>query len=127
MGTNRGGRRWIYDWNCGRGAPRAARPFELNDETLRDGLQSPSVLHPPLETKLEILHLMAELGIESADIGYPGARAQALADVIALAKEIAGARLPVVPNCAGRTTEADILPIAEAQDRAGLPIAAALF
>ncbi|HLB35875.1 MAG TPA: hypothetical protein VJL31_04850, partial [Gemmatimonadales bacterium] len=95
MGTNRGGRRWIYDWNCGRGAPRAARPFELNDETLRDGLQSPSVLHPPVETKCEILHLMAELGIESADIGYPGAGPRALDDVVTLAQEVSHARLPL--------------------------------
>ena len=127
MGTNRGGRRWIYDWNCGRGAPRAARPFELNDETLRDGLQSPSVLHPPVETKCEILHLMAELGIESANIGYPGASPRALDDVVTLAREVSHARLPLRLNCAGRTTEADILPIAKAQDRAGVPIDAAVF
>lgn len=123
----KGGRKWIFDWNAGAGAPRPARPFELNDETLRDGLQSPSVLHPPLATKIEILHLMAELGIESANIGYPGASPQALGDVVALAQEIARAHVAVKPNCAGRTTEADILPIAAAQDRAGVPIAAALF
>ncbi len=118
---------WIHDWNVGPGAPRPARPFELNDETLRDGLQSPSVTHPPIETKIEILHLMAQLGIESADIGYPGASSRALDDVVELAQEIARAGLPVRPNCAGRTAEADILPIAEAQDRAGVPIDAALF
>jgi len=122
-----GGRSWIYDWNAGQGTPRPAKPFELNDETLRDGLQSPSVRHPPIETKIEILHLMAALGIESANIGYPGASQRALDDVVALAREIGRARLPLRPNCAGRTTEADIIPIAKAQDRAGIAIDAALF
>ncbi len=121
------GAAWIYDWNRGHDAPRVARPFELNDETLRDGLQSPSVLHPRIETKIEILRLMAQLGIESANIGYPGASARALDDVVALGKEIGSRPLPIRPNCAGRTTEADILPIAEAQDRSGIAIDAALF
>lgn len=121
------GAQWIYDWNLGRHAPRPTRPFELNDETLRDGLQSPSVLHPSIDTKREILHLMAALRIESANIGYPGASQRALDDVVALAQEIESARLPIRLNCAGRTTEADIIPIAKAQDRAGVAIDAALF
>jgi|GEM_PF-2036 len=127
MAKARIGNAWLYDWNTGAAAPRPAHAFELNDETLRDGLQSPSVLHPPIETKIEILHMMAELGIESANIGYPGASPRALDDVVALAKEISATALPISPNCAGRTTEADILPIAEVQDRAGIPIVAALF
>lgn len=127
MGAQRGGQQWIHDWNTGRGAPRPARRVELNDETLRDGLQSPSVIHPPIETRYEILHLMAALGIESANIGYPGASRRALDDVVALAQEIERARLPIKPNCAGRTTEADTVAIAEAQDRSGVPIDAALF
>src|SRR5574337_855771 len=127
MAMRRGSAAWIYDWNVGRSMPRPAKPFELNDETLRDGLQSPSVLQPPVQTKIEILHLMAELAIESANIGYPGASQRALDDVVALAQEIKSARLAIRPNCAGRTTEADIIPIARAQDRAGVAIDAALF
>ena len=127
MAMRSGGAAWIYDWNVGRGTPRPAKSFELNDETLRDGLQSPSVLHPPIGTKIEILHLMAELAIESANIGYPGASQRAVDDVVALAQEISRGRLAIRPNCAGRTTEADIIPIAKAQDRAGVAIDAALF
>ncbi len=118
----------IYDWNAAgtrRLAP--ARPVEVNDETLRDGLQSPSVLHPPVDRKVAILHLMDRLGIHSANIGYPGASPQALDDVVLLAREIRDARLRIRPNCAGRTCEADIVPIAEAQQRAGVGIDAALF
>jgi len=34
----------------------------LTIETLRDGLQSPSVSEPPVEQKIELLHLMDALG-----------------------------------------------------------------
>ena len=118
----------IYDWNApGTKRLAPARPVEVNDETLRDGLQSPSVLHPPVDRKLAILHLMDRLGIHSANIGYPGASRQAQDDVVRLAREIRDARLRIRPNCAGRTCEADIVPIAEAQQRAGVGIDAALF
>lgn len=120
----------IYDWNqvppltC-----QFERPehIELNDETLRDGLQCPSVLQPTLEQKQAFLRLLPRLGIGSADIGYAGASTSALEDVVALAKTIVAERLPIVPNCAGRTHDADIKPILEAQQRSGLAIEAALF
>ena len=101
--------------------------IELNDETLRDGLQCPSVLQPTLEQKLAFLRLMPKLGIDSADIGYAGASKTALEDVVVLAKTILDEHLPVKPNCAGRTHEADINPILEAQQRSGQAIEAALF
>ena len=120
----------IYDWNqlspftCQFNPPQL---IELNDETLRDGLQSPSVLQPTLEQKLAFLRLMPKLGIDSADIGYAGASKAALDDVVALAKTILDEHLSVKPNCAGRTHEADIDPILEAQQRSGQAIEAALF
>ena len=120
----------IYDWNqlspftCQFNPPQL---IELNDETLRDGLQCPSVLQPTLEQKLAFLRLMPKLGIDSADIGYAGASKAALDDVVALAKTIMDEDLPVKPNCAGRTHEADINPILEAQQRSGQAIEAALF
>ncbi len=117
----------LYDWNAIAGAPAPPRPVELNDETLRDGLQSPSVRHPPLERKLELLHHMEALRIDAANIGYAGAGPQALADVVALAGEIGRAGLSIWPNCAGRTTAADIEPIAEAQQRTGVRVAAHIF
>ena len=117
----------IYDWNR-LGAPeRAAVGAELDDETLRDGIQSASISDPPVEDKIELLHLMVKLGIQSADIGLPGAGPQALAAVIALAKEIADKRLPLYPNCAARTVIADIAPVVEASQAAGIPIEASVF
>jgi 2-isopropylmalate synthase len=118
----------IYDWNSIDGSSSlTARRVMLDDETLRDGLQSPSVKDPPIEEKIRILHLMEELGIDMADIGLPGAGPRAVADVEHLAREIAVSRLKVRPNCAARTHENDIRPIAEISQRVGLPIEVACF
>jgi 2-isopropylmalate synthase len=119
----------IYDWNQEADAAdyRALRPVELDDETLRDGLQCPSVTDPPIAAKLEILHLMCDLGIHTAAIGLPGAGPRAEADVLALAHEIARARLPIGANCAARTVRADIEPIARVSQAAGIPIEACTF
>src|SRR4051795_12506205 len=90
----------IYDWNRAAGSElRPARGrVELDDETLRDGLQSPSVVSPSIEDKLKILHMIADLGIESADIGLPGAGPHVVADVLRLAQEIVDAKLALAPN-----------------------------
>ncbi len=118
----------IYDWNRLEAAEleRSARAM-LNDETLRDGLQSPSVLDPPIEKKIKVLHLMDALGIDSVNLGLPGASLRARADVLRLAQEIASAKLRIRPNCAARTLESDIRPIAEVVQAAGIEIEAATF
>jgi len=119
---------WVYDWNRGgRVAISNGTRVLLNDETLRDGLQNPSVFDPSIEEKIEILHLMESLGIESVNIGLPGAGTRAVAHTEALAKEIAGQRMKIRPNCAARTLENDIRPIAEISQRAGIAIEAATF
>jgi 2-isopropylmalate synthase len=118
----------IYDWNVA--TPPAIRPGTrvlLNDETLRDGLQNPSVFDPSIEEKIEILHLMEDLGIDSVNIGLPGAGPRAVADTEALAREIATQRMKIKPNCAARTVEADILPIVEISQRVGIALEAATF
>jgi len=99
----------------------------LNDETLRDGLQNPSIQDPTIEEKIEILHLMESLQIDSVNIGLPGAGPRALQHTEALAREIATNRMRIKPNCAARTIEADIRPIAEVSQRAGIAIEAATF
>lgn len=119
----------IYDWNTEEGGelvPLQGR-VELNDETLRDGLQSPSVTTPSIEDKLKILHLMVELGIESANIGLPGAGPHVVADVERLAREVVDHQLPLKLNCAARTLEADIRPVIEISQRVGIPIEIACF
>jgi len=115
----------IYDWNGTRETSR--RTVLLDDETLRDGLQSPSVRCPTIDEKLRILHLIDTLGIDTANIGLPGAGPHVVADVERLAREIASARLHVKANCAARTVVADIQPIAEISQRAGIPIECCAF
>ncbi len=118
----------IYDWNQVSAPQLAPRgPVLLNDESLRDGLQSPSVRDPSIEEKIEILHLMESVGINSLDLGLPGAGPRAVAHVEALAREIARARLKIKGNCAARTHQNDIRPIAEIVERTGVPIEAATF
>ena len=118
----------IYDWNRALPADLLPRgPVLLNDETLRDGLQSPSVRDPSIEQKIEILHLMEALGINSLDLGLPGAGARAVEHVEALAREIVTRRMKIKANCAARTLENDIRPIAEIVQRTGLKIEAATF
>ncbi|HET6348779.1 MAG TPA: 2-isopropylmalate synthase, partial [Candidatus Krumholzibacteria bacterium] len=117
----------IYDWNA-RGLPTPAiRIVDLDDETLRDGLQSASASDPSDEDKIELVHLMVELGILSADIGLPGANARAFASARAIALEIAGHHLPIKANCAARTVPRDIAPIVDVSQAAGIPIEASLF
>src|SRR5450432_871619 len=96
----------IHDWN----PPPEIKTALLNDETLRDGLQSPSVRDPSIAEKVEILHLMETLGINSLDLGLPGAGPRAVEAVIALAREIVSSKMKIRANCAARTHENDIKP-----------------
>ena len=118
----------IFDWNtAGEFLFPVPGKVTLDDETLRDGLQNPSVHDPSIEEKIEILHLMEGLGIEMANIGLPAASPRAYAHVEALAKEIASARMKIRPNCAARTHENDIRPIVEISQRAGIAIETGMF
>src|ERR1700722_3807247 len=118
----------IYDWNQNYPPElKPAGPILLNDESLRDGLQSPSVRDPSIAEKIEILHLMEALGINSLNLGLPGAGPRAVEAVTALAHEIATQKLKIKANCAARTHENDIRPIAEIVQKTGLPIEAATF
>jgi 2-isopropylmalate synthase len=119
----------IHDWNTLDGSfdYSTRRGVQLNDETLRDGLQSPSVTDPSIDEKIRLLHLMAKLGIAAADIGLPGAGPRAVRDVEALAREIVDAKLAIEPNCAARTVRADVQPIIDVSQRVGIAIEAATF
>lgn len=118
----------VYDWNKIEPSLTApGRHISFDDETLRDGLQSPSVCEPPVEAKIELLHLMNALELDTADIGLPGAGGTHAAGVERLAREIADQKLKIKPNCAARTHRNDITPIVEISQRAGIPIEACTF
>ena len=118
----------IHDWNeVKHHRPVFSSKLELCDETLRDGIQSPSVIDPPIDTKLELVNLMDKLGITIADIGLPGAGPRAVEDVTTIAKYIRDNRLNLKANAAARTVIRDIEPIANIQQEVGIPIAAYCF
>jgi 2-isopropylmalate synthase len=113
----------VFDWNevnrKGRILPKNASFF---DETLRDGLQNPSVVDPGVEEKLEILHLMEDLGIHAADVGLPGSSKRAFEDVLRICKEVVDCKMKIKIACAGRTVVSDITPMIEVSQRAGIPV-----
>jgi isopropylmalate/homocitrate/citramalate synthase len=115
----------IYDWNHDAAGPRPVAM--LDDETLRDGLQSPSVRTPGIDEKIEILHHMNALGIDTADIGLPGAGDHVVRDVERLARAIGEGKLAIRANCAARTVVADIKPIVDIVQRTGVSIECGAF
>lgn len=118
----------VFDWSDA-GPHTFVRPDRVmvNDETLRDGLQSSSVTDPPVETKTRIVRLMDALRIDCASLGLPGAGPRQMADVVSLARTIADERLALRPNCGGRTVERDVRAIVEVAHRTGRAIEACLF
>lgn len=118
----------IYDWNKGGLVDlKGVVHIEFDDETLRDGLQSPSVTDPQIDQKIQILHLMEDLGIQSANIGLPGAGPRNYNDTLELAREIANSKMKISPNCAARTVIADIDPIIDISQKTGVAIEVATF
>ncbi|HLF13945.1 MAG TPA: 2-isopropylmalate synthase, partial [Bacteroidota bacterium] len=125
---NRNPNNLIHDWNQGGLVDlKGVVHIEFDDETLRDGLQSPSVTDPTIEQKIRILHMMEDLGIQAANIGLPGAGPRAYNDALELAKEIASCKMKIKPNCAARTVIADIDPVIDISQKTGIPIEVATF
>jgi 2-isopropylmalate synthase len=113
----------VYDWNeVNRKGRILPANFSFFDETLRDGLQNPSVVDPGIEQKLKILHLMEDLGIHCADVGLPGSSKRAFDDVLRICKEVVDCKMNIKIACAGRTVVSDITPMIEVSQRAGIPI-----
>ena len=100
---------------------------QLDDETLRDGLQSPSVKTPTIEEKIKIIHLINDLGIESANIGLPGAGKHVEDSALRLAQEISNQKLKIYPNCAARTLKVDVEPVIRIQQKTGLKMEVSTF
>ena len=118
----------IYDWNSAyRKNPITSQKVEFVDETLRDGIQSPSVKDPSIDEKVKILHLMNSIGVTTANLGLPGAGLRAQQDVTRLCKEISDYHLNIQANCASRTHAYDIIPIIEISQKTGVPIEVTSF
>lgn len=116
----------IHDWNQA-GSFRPSRPLQFDDETLRDGLQSPAVSDPTVEQKLELLECMDSLGIHTANLGLPGAGGRPREDILRMAQHIVSRRLRIGANVACRTLVSDIQPVVEMTQKAGMPIEVCAF
>ncbi|WP_146658632.1 LeuA family protein [Enhygromyxa salina] len=118
----------VYDWNeLDRRGPVLRRAPRFVDETIRDGLQSPSVRDPNIDQKAELVRLMDRLGLHVVNLGLPGAGRRAQQDVESLLRTIVSEKLSILPNCAARTVEADIRPIIDISQRVGVPIEVTAF
>ena len=112
----------IFDWNQGNRHSPPMRKVELFDETLRDGIQCPSITDPPIEKKLEILRLLDSIGVDEADIALPGAGKRAVDDCTTMVEMIRDEGLSIRPAAAARTHPNDIRPIIEISEKTGVPI-----
>lgn len=119
----------IYDWNSvEKVAPLSPKKkIQFLDETLRDGIQSPSVVDPAIDDKLRIVDLANDLGIDTMDIGLPGAGKRAVEDVTTIAEHIRDAKLRVKASCAARTHQNDIQAIIDISQSVGIEIEVLCF
>ncbi|MFY0540329.1 LeuA family protein [Nannocystis pusilla] len=118
----------IYDWNeKERTAPLLRRAPRFVDESIRDGIQSPSVRDPSIEQKMELVRLMDRMGVQAVNLGLPGAGRRAQDDVERLLRFIVEEKLRITANCAARTVASDIHPIIDISQKVGVPIEVMTF
>ena len=122
----------IYDWNTidyefNRNPSNHPHGVWFDDETLRDGLQSPSARNPSIAEKIELLSYMEKLGIQKVDLGLPGAGPFHLEHIDALISHIIANDYQIKPGAAVRTLMNDIEPLVELQNKHGIPIQASAF
>jgi 2-isopropylmalate synthase len=119
----------IYDWNSvEKVAPLSPkRKIKFFCETLRDGIQSPSVVDPKIADKLKLVQIASDLGIQHIDVGLPGAGSRAVEDCTHLVEYIRDQKLPIKAGCAARTHLNDIRPIVEISQKTGVEIEVMAF
>src|SRR5262249_43664210 len=119
----------IYDWNSvEKVAPLSPkRKISFFDETLRDGIQSPSVVDPSIDDKIRLTELASDLGIHHINVGLPGAGQRAVEDCTRLAEFIRDQRLPIKPACAARTHARDVQAIVDISQKVGIQIEVMAF
>jgi 2-isopropylmalate synthase len=129
MAGEMGEKEIIYDWNSvEKVAPLTpGRKLEFFDETLRDGIQSPSVVDPKIDDKIKLLQLANDLGIHALDLGLPGAGQRAVEDVTRLVEHIRDNKLAIKPGAAARTHLNDVRAIVEISQKTGTEIEVLTF
>jgi len=122
----------IFDWNTieydiSRDSNNHPHGIWFDDETLRDGLQSPSARNPTISQKIELLTYMEKLGIQKVDLGLPGAGPFHLEHIDAMLSHITENDFSIRPGAAVRTLMSDIQPLVDLQQKHGIEIQASAF
>jgi len=122
----------IYDWNTieydiQRNPANHPHDVWFDDETLRDGLQSPSARNPTIEEKIELLTYMERLGLQKVDLGLPGAGPFHREHISAMLSHINEQSFNIRPGAAVRTLMGDIEPLVEMQAKHEMEIQASAF
>jgi isopropylmalate/homocitrate/citramalate synthase len=122
----------IFDWNTveydiSRDSNNHPHGIWFDDETLRDGLQSPSARNPTIPQKIELLGYMEKLGIQKVDLGLPGAGPFHLEHIDAMLSHITENNFSIRPGAAVRTLMSDIQPLVDLQQKHGIEIQASAF
>jgi 2-isopropylmalate synthase len=122
----------IYDWNSvdyeiSRDSTKHPHGIWFDDETLRDGLQSPSARNPKIEQKLELIDYMEKLGIQKVDLGLPGAGPSHIGHIDSMLKHMTENSYDLRPGCAVRTLVSDIEPLVDLQAKFERQIQASAF
>ena len=122
----------IYDWNAidyeiARNPSNHPHGVWFDDETLRDGLQSPSARNPEIEQKIELIDYMEKLGIQKVDLGLPGAGPFHIGHIDAMLTHMGENGYELRPGCAVRTVVSDIEPLVELQAKHERQIQASAF
>jgi isopropylmalate/homocitrate/citramalate synthase len=122
----------IYDWNTieydiQRNPANHPHDVWFDDETLRDGLQSPSARNPTIEEKIELLTYMERLGLQKVDLGLPGAGPFHREHISAMLSHINENSFNIRPGAAVRTLMGDIEPLVEMQAQHEMEIQASAF
>jgi 2-isopropylmalate synthase len=112
----------VYDWNVEGRARWNLAKVEVHDETLRDGIQCPSVKDPEIGVKKDVIRGLAKLGVASVNVGLPGAGPRAVEDSTTLVELVRDEGLPIRVGCAARTHPKDIEPIIAISQKTGVPI-----
>ena len=122
----------IYDWNIidydiKRNSSEHPHDLWFDDETLRDGLQSPSANNPTIDQKIELLDYMEKLGIQKVDLGLPGAGPFHIEHIDSMLSHIKENSYEIRPGCAVRTVVSDISPLIDLQAKHDCQIQASAF
>ena len=122
----------IYDWNTieydiQRNPSNHPHDVWFDDETLRDGLQSPSARNPTIDEKIELLTYMERLGLQKVDLGLPGAGPFHREHISAMLSHINEHSFNIRPGAAVRTLMGDIEPLVEMQAQHEMEIQASAF